>query len=150
MQAGYDYIGLGVGAVVFDNEGRVFLAQRGPKASNERGTWEFPGGKVSFGETLAEAVIREFGEEYGMEIAIVELLGVCDHILREEGQHWVSPTYLARHIAGEPRILEPEKCTAIGWFALSALPAPLSQITQADLVLYHARSNPTFRAGSTE
>src|SRR5260221_9242644 len=112
MQPGRDYIGIGVGAMVFNQQGQVFLAKRGPRASNERGTWEFPGGKVSFGEKMAEAVTREFVEEYGMTIEISELLGVNDHILPAEGEHWVSPTFLARYVAGEPRILEPEKCTA--------------------------------------
>jgi 8-oxo-dGTP diphosphatase len=141
MKAGRDYIGLGVGAMVFDDKGRVFLARRGPKASNERGTWEFPGGKVSFGEQLSEAVAREFVEEYGMVIEVGELLGVNNHILVEEQEHWVSPTYLARHVSGEPRILEPEKCTAIGWFALSELPEPLSQITRDDLEMYREKCN---------
>lgn len=139
MKPGRDYVGIGVGAMVFDSEGRVFLAQRGPRAGNERGTWEFPGGKVSFGETLVEAVTREFVEEYGMTIEITELLGVNDHILCEEREHWVSPTYLARHVSGEPRILEPEKCTAIGWFALSELPEPLSQVTRDDLKMYREK-----------
>jgi len=140
MKPGRDYVGLGVGAMVFNPAGQVFLAQRGPNASNERGTWEFPGGKVDFGEKLTEAVVREFAEEYGMTIEVTALLGVNDHILLEEQQHWVSPTYLARHIAGEPHILEPEKCTAIGWFSLSDLPAPLSQVTQDDLQMYQEKS----------
>src|SRR5258708_24067628 len=104
MKPGRDYVGLGVGAIVFDDTGKVFLAQRGPKATNERGTWEFPGGKVDFGEKLVDAVIREFAEEYGMVIEITALLGVNDHILLTEQQHWVSPTYLARYISGEPCI----------------------------------------------
>jgi hypothetical protein len=41
--------------------------------------------------------------------------------------------------AGEPRILEPGKCTAIGWFRLENLPAPLSVITQANVATYQAR-----------
>ena len=139
MKPGHDYIGIGVGAVVVDNRGRVFLAQRGPQAGNERGTWEFPGGKVSFGEKLSEAVVREFAEEYGMTIEVTELLGVNDHILTAENEHWVSPTYLARHVSGEPRILEPEKCTAIGWFGLAELPSPLSQVTQDDLNMYREK-----------
>lgn len=139
MKAGHDYVGVGVGAMVFDTENRVFLSQRGPRAGNERGTWEFPGGKVSFGETLAEAITREFAEEYGMTIEVIELLGVSDHILLEEKEHWVSPTYLARHVSGEPRILEPEKCTAIGWFKLTELPAPLSQVTQDDVKMHQRR-----------
>ena len=32
--------------VLVDGQGRVFLAQRGPQAKNERGLWEFPGGAV--------------------------------------------------------------------------------------------------------
>lgn len=140
MKPGRDYIGIGVGAMVFDDKGRVFLAQRGPRASNERGTWEFPGGKVSFGEKLAEAVTREFAEEYGMTIALTELLGVNDHILLAEDEHWVSPTFLARHVSGEPRILEPEKCTSIGWFQLDELPEPLSLVTQDDVRMYREKA----------
>jgi mutator protein MutT len=140
MMPGRDYIGVGVGAMVFDAEGRVFLAQRGPAATNERGAWEFPGGKVDWGETLVAAICREFEEEYGMVIAVVALLGVPDHILPDEGQHWVSPTFLARHISGTPQIREPAKCAAIGWFTLDALPTPLSVVTQADLAIYAQRA----------
>jgi mutator protein MutT len=139
MSAGRDYIGVGVGAMVFNKKGQVFLAQRGPKAKNERGCWEFPGGSVEFGETLIEAIRREFREEYAMEIEVVELLDVSDHILLGEGQHWVSPTFIARHAGGEPRIVEPEKCTAIGWFALTALPEPLSLVTLDDVRHYRAK-----------
>ena len=139
MVPGRDYIGVGVGAMVFNAAGQVFLAQRGPQATNERGAWEFPGGKVDFGETLAAAICREFLEEYGMVIEVIELLGVSDHILPDEGQHWVSPTFIARHVSGEPLICEPAKCAAIGWFDLAALPTPLSQVSRHDLALYHAR-----------
>jgi 8-oxo-dGTP diphosphatase len=129
-RAGKDYIGVGVGAMVFNDKGEVFLAQRGDKAGNERGTWEFPGGSVDYGERLVDAVKREFLEEYGIRIEVGELLSVDDHILPEENQHWVSPTYLAKHTSGTPEIKEPDKCCAIGWFALDALPEPLSKITQ--------------------
>jgi 8-oxo-dGTP diphosphatase len=132
-QAGKDYIGVGVGAIVLNAKGEVFLAQRGNLAGNERGTWEFPGGSVDYGERLMDAVRREFLEEYGMVIEVGELLAVDDHILSEEGQHWISPTYLAKHISGTPEIKEADKCSAIGWFKLDALPEPLSQITQANV-----------------
>lgn len=148
-QAGKDYIGVGVGAMVFNDKGEVFLSQRGVNAKNERGTWEFPGGSVEFGERLAEAVQREFLEEYGMVIAVGELLAVDDHILPDEGQHWISPTFLARHISGTPEIKEPSKCSAIGWFALEALPEPLSKITQYNVRDYLAKfgtNPPTFSA----
>lgn len=137
MRAGHDYIGVGVGAMVFNQERRVFLAKRGPQAWNEQGTWEFPGGKVSFREILAHAIVREFEEEYGMTIELVDLLGVNDHIL--ENEHWVSPTFIARFVAGLPTIREPEKCSAISWFPLSALPEPLSVVTQEDVRMYQKK-----------
>lgn len=139
MIAGHDYIGVGVGAMVFNQEGLVFLSQRGPQAKNERGYWEFPGGTVEYGETLAAAIRREFREEYAMEIEIIELLTVTDHILPEERQHWISPTFIARYAGGVPQIVEPAKCTAIGWFALAALPKPLSAVSVEDMRHYLAK-----------
>ncbi len=139
MIPGRGYIGVGVGAMVFNRDGEVFLAQRGPAAGNERGTWEFPGGKVDFGETLAAAIVREFWEEYGMMIEIIELLGVNDHILPAEQEHWVAPTFIARQVEGTPTIQEPMKCSAIGRFAMNDLPQPLSQVTSADVRMYVLR-----------
>ncbi len=123
MQKGIDYIGVGVGGVILNSEGKVFLAKRGRDARNERGKWEFPGGAVEFGEPLRDAVIREVREEYGFEIAVERLLDVVDHILPGEGQHWVSPTCLCRYVRGLPRILEPNKCDEIGWFAVDEVPS---------------------------
>ncbi len=48
MRKGVDYIGVGVGGVIFNDEGKVFLAKRGAAARNEAGKWEFPGGAVEF------------------------------------------------------------------------------------------------------
>lgn len=136
MKRGTDTIGVGVGAILVDEQGRLFLARRGLQAKNERGLWEFPGGSVEFGERLADALRREIREEYGIEIAVGELLDVVDHILIEEGQHWVSPTYLCTILSGEPRILEPEKCSAIGWFFPNGVPEDLTVITRKNLAHY--------------
>ena len=133
MKRGSDYIGVGVGALILDEAGRIFLSQRGPLAKNERGLWEIPGGGVEFGETLADALRREMREEYAIEIEVGDLLDVVDHILPAEGQHWVSPTFICRITAGEPRIVEPGKCSAIGWFGLAEMPDGLTQITQENL-----------------
>ena len=136
MKRGIDYIGVGVGAIIVNDKGRLFLARRGPLAKNERGLWEFPGGSVEFGEKLADALKREMGEEYGIEIEVRHLLDVVDHILPEEGQHWVSPSYLCAIVSGEPQILEPGKCTEIGWFDPGAVPSDLTLITRENFQHY--------------
>jgi mutator protein MutT len=122
MKKGIDYIGVGCGAVILNDDNKVFLARRGREARNERHKWEFPGGSVEFGELLEDALVREVMEEYGFEIEVEELLDVVDHIIPEEKQHWVSPTFLCRCKRGTPSIREPHKCEAIGWFPLDRLP----------------------------
>ena len=91
---------------------------------------------MEFGETLASALQREIQEEYGVQIRVGVLLDVVDHILPDEGQHWVSPTYICEIIDGEPRILEPAKCTEIGWFEPHGVPTGLTQITRHNLENY--------------
>lgn len=134
MQPGIDHIGVGVGALIFNDQSQIFLALRGPKAKNERGKWEIPGGAVEYGETLTAAITRESFEEYGIKIKVKKLLQVADHILPDEHQHWVSPTYICEIIEGEPFIKEPEKCSQIGWFSIEeAEKLPLSVITKQDI-----------------
>lgn len=82
MKKGIDYIGVGVGAVIFNQNGGIFLAKRGKEARNERSRWEFPGGGVEFGETLENAIVREVKEEYDFQIEV--LLDVVNHIIPDE------------------------------------------------------------------
>jgi len=139
MKEGIDYIGVGVGALIVDGQNRLFLSRRGPQAKNEHGLWEFPGGSVEFGETLAATLRREMKEEYGIDIAVGDLLDVVDHILPEEKQHWVSPTFICAVVSGTPAICEPGKCSEIGWFHLDEVPPDLTQITRLNLEHYQQR-----------
>jgi len=123
-------------------------------AKNERGLWEFPGGSVEFGETMADALRREMEEEFDIQIAVGALLDVVDHILPDEEQHWVSPTYLCTITAGTPTIREPGKCTEIGWFALDEMLSELTLITQENLTHYRQmlghNARPDSRDSKTE
>ncbi len=121
MKKGVDYIGVGVGAMIFNSEGKVFIAKRGKKARNEAGKWDFPGGAVEFGEACEDAIIREIKEEFDMDIEINEMLGVCNHIIKKENQHWVSPSYIAYHVSGKIKIMEPDKNSEFRWVNLSEI-----------------------------
>ena len=137
MKAGIDYIGVSAGAMIFNKEGKVLLCKRSQHAKNERGCWEVPGGAVEFGETLQHAIKREMKEELDIDIELIEQLPAANHIIPSDKQHWVPSTFLAR-IGGEkqPRIMEPHKCDAIGWFSMNKLPKPLSIITKIDVAWY--------------
>lgn len=141
MKSGIDYIGVGVGAAIFDSSGKLFITLRGQKAKNEKGKWELPGGSVEFGETFQNAIRREIKEEFGVEIEIIELLGICDHIIPNEKQHWVAPTFICRIKKGIPKILELGKCAGFGWFTLKETEKlPLSIITKYNVELLKKRN----------
>ena len=57
-----------------------------------------------------------------------------DHIVPEEQQHWVTTAFVVG-IEGEqaPKIMESDKCDAVGFFALDNLPQPLASITKIDI-----------------
>mgnify|MGYP001170428578 len=56
-----------------DDRGR-WLMHRRPHNKHHGGLWEFPGGKVEEGETPAEALVREVGEELDLEIKPCDLV----------------------------------------------------------------------------
>ncbi len=125
MKAGKDYIGLGVGAVIHDDQGRILLLKRSASLDPSRSTvgmWSNPGGEVDFGETVEQAAVREAHEELGIEIALERAIGHSDQILPQSGLHWHLVAFLARIDRGEPRICEPDKFDDLRWFPIDRLP----------------------------
>lgn len=129
LKPGKDYIGVGCGGLVVDDNNKVLLMRRGQKSKNQIGFWTQPGGAVDYGETVEDAIKREIKEELNIEVNLTRMLCYSDHIMSDEGQHWVAISWLAKIVSGKPKIMEPLKCDALEWFALDHLPAPLSDTT---------------------
>jgi 8-oxo-dGTP diphosphatase len=105
---------IAVAAVVFDPAGRVLLIERGRPPGV--GLWTVPGGKVSFGESLADAVIREVAEETGATVAVGPLLTVVERIIAADGLrfHYVILDYLATLVDGSG-IRAGDDAAAVRW-----------------------------------
>ena len=93
---------VGVGAVIVE-DGRVALIKRGHAPL--LGEWSIPGGALEVGETLREAAVREALEETGLAVATLDLLGVFDRVIRDDGGKVLYPyvliDFLCRRTGGE-------------------------------------------------
>lgn len=127
MKPGIDYIAVSVPFYCHDGQGNFLLHKRSGKCRDEKGRWDFGGGRVEFGETLDEAVKREIKEEYGVDGEIEKQLPAHSLLRMENGikTHWLIISHLVRVERTEVINGDPEKITEIGWFRLNNLPSPL-------------------------
>ena len=122
--------GVGVGIMIL-RDGKVLLGRRHDdpeKASSllqGQGTWTMPGGKVDFGEKLADCARRETLEETGLIVdrEKLKVISVSDDL--KGSVHFTTVGFLCEEYTGEPRVMEPDEIVEWKWFDLNDLPRPL-------------------------
>jgi 8-oxo-dGTP diphosphatase len=112
-------------AVLVQRDGRVLLGRR--QGAHGADSWALPGGHLEFGETIEACARRELLEETGLDLRSMAAGPYTNDLFEAEGRHYVTLFVLATVDAGEPRVMEPDKCAGWGWFDWSALPQPLFQ-----------------------
>jgi 8-oxo-dGTP pyrophosphatase MutT (NUDIX family) len=120
-----DDLRVAVSAIVWDENGRLLLQQRG-----DNGYWCFPGGGVERGESIAEALCREVWEETGYTVRPGRLIGVYSDprnfqlVRYPEGNvvHYVTIVIEAILTGGIPALCEETR--AIEWRLPDDLPDP--------------------------
>lgn len=101
--------------IVSDQNNRVLVGQRVVR-DQYFAKWEFPGGKVEAGETVQQALKREFVEEVGISIARCEPFLQLEHDYPD--RHVRLHVRLVLEYSGEPKGLEGQ---ALKWVAKSKL-----------------------------
>lgn len=141
MKAGRDFIGVGAVFYCHDGEGGVLLNLRGEAASDENGRWDIGGGKLEFGESVDEALVREIREEYLTEVLEKEFLGFRDVHREHEGKptHWIALDFKVRVAKEKAGNGEPNKFDDVKWFPKESLPSPLHSQLPVFLAKYAPR-----------
>lgn len=129
---GHDPLWLvGVTAYVEDGEGRVLLGRRA-----DTGEWALVYGINEPGEEPADTVVREVKEETGVDVVPTALAGVKASsrlVVYANGDQtrYLDLLFVCRLSeggCGDPSVSD-EESLEVGWFALDAMPEPLSSST---------------------
>lgn len=109
-----------VGAVVVEQGSLLLVRRRNPPSA---GRWSVPAGRVEWGETLAEAVVREVAEETGLEVLCGALLGWTESI--DDDHHHLIFDFVAEVLDADP--------PRAGDDAAEARWVPLGDVAELDL-----------------
>jgi 8-oxo-dGTP diphosphatase len=128
-------IDVAVGILMKPN-GDVLLGCR-PEGKPYAGYWEFPGGKVEAGESVLDALKREFHEEIGVHIVSAEPWCGVEHVYPHA--HVRLHFYISRDWQGEPLALEGQQLAWQGSVLVEpVLPATIPLLEWLDRVRYEA------------
>lgn len=94
---------------VIVRDARVLLIRRASPAGAL--LWTFPSGKVELGESEAEAAVREAGEEAGVAVAPVVVLGARVHPVTG----WRVVYVACRLLSGEAHAASPREVAEVAW-----------------------------------
>ncbi|TDL33608.1 NUDIX hydrolase [Arthrobacter nitrophenolicus] len=110
----------GVRGVVFDDAGRVLLAQR-----TDNRQWALVSGILEPGEQPARGLVREIFEETAVvaEAERVVSVGAVGPFTYPNGDvcEFLDVVFRCRYVSGTARVNDDESL-AVGWFALDELP----------------------------
>jgi len=101
-----------VGGIII-NDNRLLLISH---KKDEDVYWLLPGGGVDFGESLEEALKREFREELNITIRVHDIALVCDSIDPSGGRHIVNICFNCSHDNGEYAIGDEERLYDYAFF----------------------------------
>lgn len=76
-------------AAVIEKDGKFLITQRPDDGRHNGGRWEFPGGKVDFGEDPRAGLEREISEEMGIVVSAQDIFELSSNVYEDANKHVV-------------------------------------------------------------
>ncbi len=121
--------GVGAAVVVFDDEHRLLMVRRAPRATRA-GYWSIPAGFVDYGEEIRSAAGRELEEETGLIAEVGDVVFVASNF-HDPAKLTVGIWFAGTVTGGTLRA--GDDADDVGWFDLDDLP-PLAFDTDEEFI----------------
>lgn len=115
-----------VTAAIIEDNGKFLITQR-PLEAHNGGRWEFPGGKVEFGEDLRDCLGREILEELGIKVDVGDMFEYSSHVYHET-KHVVLIGFHCKFLSGE---IQNKEIADFKWLTFDEMDK--YDITEADI-----------------
>lgn len=86
---------------IIEKNDKIVLVRRGKDPHKDK--LAIPGGHVEVGELVENAVKREAREETGLNIKLIDILGVYSDSKRDPRGHYITTVFIAKILSGKLR-----------------------------------------------
>lgn len=126
--------------IIMNTAAGILLNDHSEVLLNERvdtGNWSLPGGYLEFGETYAQACVREYKEDSGIDVEILDRIDIFDrgevHYPNGDITQTISGLFLVKQVGGHELDHVTDETLSVRYFAFDKLPPLLNQQT-ADML----------------
>lgn len=106
-------------AIIFNEKGQILMSRRfEPKHKNSHNKWQFPGGGIEKGESIAEAVIREVMEEANITIDLLleAPIEIIETINKARQEYITLHGFPSQYVSGTISCENDPESSEIRWF----------------------------------
>ena len=119
-------------------DGRFLIVKRAKNDDFLPGSWEFPGGKIEFGEDVIDGTLREFREETGLNVKVEYPINVLTYIIEEPVKiehHYVEIVFLCLMKNPKQAVTLSKEHYAYQWVTFEEVPnKDVSDLTRESLL----------------
>ena len=114
--------GVATKAIVVNNQGQYLILKKSDKEDINPETYDLPGGRISFGEKLEDAVKREVKEETGLDVEPGQVFNAWT-FTKDDSFQLVGVDFICKLIGGEVKLSEEH--SEVYWMSLAEVESKL-------------------------
>lgn len=111
-------------------DGKTLVARRALEPY--KGAYDTVGGFLKSGEDPKEGAIREFKEETGLDVKIIDFLDIYPDQYGKDGDHTINIVYVGEVVGGIEQAQD--DVAALEWIEIEKLPVPSGGFASTDRV----------------